>query len=127
MFFPSEGFTFTNFLADAFSIFLFVAWLWFLFMIAGDLFRRDDISGLTKALWVIALLLFSYITILVYMITQSRGMAERSAQRARDFRDELRQTIGFSAADEISKLDGLRRSGSITDQEFTRLRAKLFQ
>jgi len=127
MFSPSEGFTFTNFLADAFSIFLFVAWLWFLFMIASDLFRRDDISGLTKALWVIALLLFSYITILVYMITQSRGMAERNAQRARDFRDELRQTIGFSAADELSKLDALRKSGSITDQEFARLRAKLIQ
>ena len=127
MFSPSEGFTFTNFLADAFSIFLFAAWLWFLFMIASDLFRRDDISGLTKALWVIALLLFSYITILVYMITQSRGMAERNAQRARDFRDELRQTIGFSAADELSKLDALRKSGSITDQEFARLRAKLIQ
>ena len=125
MLFPSEGFTFTNFLADAFSIFLFVAWLWFLFVIAGDLFRRDDISGVAKALWVIALLLFSYITILVYMITQSRGMAERNAQRAREYRDELRQTIGFSAADEITKLDALRRSGSITEQEFARLRAKL--
>ena len=127
MLFPSEGFTFTNFLADAFSIFLFVAWLWFLFVIAGDLFRRNDISGVAKALWVIALLLFSYITILVYMITQSRGMAERNAQRAREYRDELRQTVGFSAADEISKLDALRRSGSITDQEFSRLRAKLVQ
>ena len=127
MLFPSEGFTFTNFLADAFSIFLFVAWLWFLIIIASDLFRRDDISGVAKALWVIALLLFSYITILVYMITQSRGMAERNAQRAREYRDELRQTIGFSAADEITKLDALKRSGSITDQEFSRLRAKLIQ
>ena len=90
MLFPSEGFTFTNFLADAFSIFLFVAWLWFLIIIASDLFRRDDISGVAKALWVIALLLFSYITILVYMITQRRGTAERNAQRAREFRDQLR-------------------------------------
>ncbi|MBV9287386.1 MAG: hypothetical protein JO288_06120 [Hyphomicrobiales bacterium] len=127
MFSPSEGFTFTNFLADAFSIFLFVAWLWFLIMIASDLFRRHDISGFAKALWVIALLLLSYITILVYMITQGRGMAERNAQRAQEFRDELRQTVGFSVADEISKLEALRGSGSITDQEFARLRAKLVQ
>jgi len=83
MLFPAEGFSFTNFLADAFSVFLFVAWLWFLFVISSDLFRRDDISGFAKALWVIALLLFSYITILVYMITQSRGMAQRHAQRWR--------------------------------------------
>ena len=74
----------------------------------------------------IALLLFSYVTILVYMITQRRGTAERNAQRAREFRDQLRQTIGFSAANEISKLDVLRRSGSITDQEFARLGRSLF-
>ena len=125
--FPIRRLHLYHFLADAFSIFLFVAWLWFLIIIASDLFRRDDISGVAKALWVIALLLFSYITILVYMITQSRGMAERNAQRAREYRDELRQTIGFSAADEITKLDALKRSGSITDQEFSRLRAKLIQ
>jgi hypothetical protein len=33
--------------------------------------------------------------------------------------------VGFSVADEIEKLDGLKKSGSITDQEFARLRAKL--
>jgi hypothetical protein len=82
MLFPAQGFTFTNFLGDAFAIFLFVIWAWFLFVIASDLMRRADISGFAKALWVIALLLFSYITILVYLISQARGMAERSAARA---------------------------------------------
>jgi hypothetical protein len=81
MLFPSEGFTYTNFLWDAFTVFLFIAWIYFLIAITSDLFRRDDISGLAKALWVIALLLFSYITIFAYMITQSRGMTERNAQR----------------------------------------------
>jgi len=33
--------------------------------------------------------------------------------------------VGFSVADEIDKLDQLKKSGSITDQEFARLRAKL--
>jgi hypothetical protein len=32
---------------------------------------------------------------------------------------------GVQRADEIEKLDGLKTSGSIIDQEFTRLRAKL--
>jgi hypothetical protein len=54
-------------------------------------------------------------------------MSERSSQQAQQAREELRRVVGFSAADEIEKLDRLRKTGSITDQEFTRLRAKLVQ
>ena len=54
-------------------------------------------------------------------------MAERSAQQAQQAREELRHVIGYSVADEIEKLDRLKTSGSITDQEFARLRAKLVQ
>jgi hypothetical protein len=125
MFFFSEGFTFRNFLADAFAVFMFVLWFWLLIIVIGDLFRRRDISGWVKAIWVIALIVFSYLGIFAYMITQSRGMAERSSQQAQQSRDELRRVVGFSVADEIEKLDRLKKSGSITDQEFARLRAKL--
>jgi hypothetical protein len=52
-------------------------------------------------------------------------MTERNSQQAQQTREELRRVVGFSVADEIEKLDGLKKSGSITDQEFTRLRAKL--
>ena len=121
------GFSFSNFLADVFAIFLFVVWLWLFITVAGDLFRRHDISGWSKALWVIALVLFSYFAILAYLITQSRGMAERNAQQAQETRNELRRVVGFSAADEIAKLDALKKAGSITNEEFTRLRAKLVQ
>ena len=54
-------------------------------------------------------------------------MAERSAQQAQQAREQLRQMVGYSVADEIEKLDRLKKSGLITDQEFTRLRAKLVQ
>jgi hypothetical protein len=127
MFFFSEGFTFRNFLADAFAIFFFVLWFWLLIAVIGDLFRRHDISGWGKAIWVIALIVFPYIAIFAYMITQSMGMAERSAQQAKQARDELRQVVGYSIADEIEKLDRLKKSGAITDQEFARLRARLVQ
>jgi hypothetical protein len=125
MFFAAEGFTFRNFLADAFAIFMFVVWFWLLITVFSDLFRRQDVSGWVKAIWVIALIVFPYIGIFAYMITQARGMAERSSQQAQQARDEVRRAVGFSAADEIEKLDRLKKSGSITDQEFTRLRAKL--
>src|SRR5215510_9928420 len=119
------GFTFTNFLIDVLAIFMFVVWFWLLIIVFSDLFRRHDVSGWVKAIWVIALIVFPYIGIFAYMITQSRGMAERSSQQAQQVRDELRRVAGFSVADEIEKLDRLKKSGSITDQEFTRLRAKL--
>ena len=125
MFFASEGFTFRNFLVDAFAVFMFVLWFWLLIIAVSDLFRRHDISGWIKAIWVIALIVFPYLGIFAYMITQSRGMAERSSQQAQQAREELRQAVGFSVADEIDKLDRLKKSGAITDGEFTRLRAKL--
>ena len=52
-------------------------------------------------------------------------MAQRNAQRADEARDELRRVVGFSAADEIEKLDKLKKAGSISDADFTRLRARL--
>ena len=123
----AEGFTFRNFLADVFTVFMFVVWFWLLITVFSDLFRRHDISGWVKAIWVIALVVFPYLGIFAYMITQARGMAERGSQQAQQAREELRRLAGFSVADEIDKLDRLKKSGSITDQEFTRLRAKLVE
>jgi len=54
-------------------------------------------------------------------------MAERNTQQAQQTRDELRRIVGFSPADEIEKLDRLKKAGSIADAEFSRLRAKLVQ
>ena len=125
MFFVQEGFTYRNFLMDIIAVFAFVVWFWLLIVIYGDLFRRHDISGWGKALWVIALVLFSYLGIFAYLITQGRGMAERNAQQAQRARDELRSIVGFSVSDEITKLDQLKKSGSITDAEYGRLRAHL--
>ena len=119
------GYTYSNFLMNVLGIFAFVVWFWLLVVIYGDLFRRHDISGWGKALWVIGLVVLSYVGILAYLITQGRGMAERNAQQAQQAREELRRVVGYSVADEISKLDQLKKSGAITDAEFQRLRAKL--
>src|SRR5262249_40762680 len=93
MFFFQEGFTYRNFLMDVLGIFMFVVWFWLLIVVFSDLFRRHDISGLTKAVWVIALIVFSYFAILAYLIFQGRGMAERNVQQAQQARDELRRVV----------------------------------
>jgi uncharacterized membrane protein YcjF (UPF0283 family) len=127
MLFVDEGFSFRNFLVDVFTVFLFIAWFWLLITVLMDLFRRHDVSGWAKAIWVMALIIFPLLAVLAYLITQSRGMAERNTQQAQQARDELRRVVGFSAADEIEKLDRLKKAGSITDAEFARLRANLVQ
>jgi hypothetical protein len=125
---PADGgFSFWNFLTDVITVFLFVVWFWLLIIVFSDLFRRHDISGWGKALWVIALLLFPYFGVFIYLITQSTRMADRNVQQAQRARDELRQVVGFSVADEIKKLDELKKSGAVSDAEFARLRAKLVQ
>ena len=126
MFFFQEGFTYRNFLMDALGIFVFVVWFWLAITVFADLFRRHDISGWIKAAWVIAVIVFPYIAVLAYLIFEGRSMAGRNVERAQQARDELRRVVGFSVADEIQKLDGLKKAGSISDAEFARLRARLF-
>ena len=121
------GFTFANFLTDVLAVFVFVLWFWLLITVYADLFRRRDISGWGKALWVIVVLVVPYIGVFAYLISQGGGMAERNAQQVQQTRDELRRVVGFSPADEIAKLDQLKKSGSITGEEYGRLRAKLVQ
>ena len=121
------GFTFTNFVADAFAVFMFVLWFWLFISVAGDLFRRHDVSGVGKVCWVILLIILPYVGIFAYLLTQGRGMAERNEARAKQAQDELRQFVGFSAADEIEKLDRLKSAGSISEPEYMRLRARLVQ
>ena len=121
------GFTFSNFLADVLSIFLFVLWFWMLITVFSDLFRRHDMSGWAKVIWVIVLVLIPYLGIFIYLISQHRGMAERQNRRMEEGREELRKFVGYSAADELEKLQKLKNSGVITAEEYTRLRAKAVQ
>ena len=123
----SGGFTFSNFLADVLSVFLFVLWFWLLITVFGDLFRRRDVSGIAKTVWVIVLILAPYLGIFIYLITQGRGMAERQTQRAEQSREELRHFVGFSVADELEKLERLKDSNKISNEEYSRLRARAVQ
>lgn len=126
MLFSAES-TFANFLADAFAVFVFILWFWLFITTASDLFRRTDISGGGKVLWVILLIVLPYIGIFAYILTQGGGMAERNRQQARQARDELRQMVGYSAADELAKLERLKAENAISDQEYARLRARVVQ
>ena len=121
----SEGFTFWNFLLDLFTIFIFVMWIWLLITIYADLFRRHDVSGFGKVIWVIVLLLLPFLGVFISLLTQGGGMAERNQARTMEAREELRKFVGYSVADEIEKLGKLKAEGTITEAEYSRLRARL--
>src|SRR5262245_66674737 len=126
MLFSGES-PFATFVTDAFAVFIFILWFWLFITAASDLFRRRDVSGFGKVLWVILLIVLPYIGIFAYLLTQGGGMAERSAEQARHAREELRATLGFSVADEIAKLDRLKASNSISAEEYASLRGRLVQ
>lgn len=116
---------FTGFVADVLAVFIFILWFWLFITTASDLFRRRDVSGFGKVLWIILLIVLPYIGIFAYILTQGGGIADRNRAQAKQARDELRQAVGFSIADEITKLDQLRSKKSISEEEYTRLRERL--
>ena len=119
------GMTFGVFLLDALVIFIFVVWFWILIRVLMDLFRRKDISGVAKVLWVIFMVVLPYLGVFAYLLTQGWGMEDRDIAQAQHTREALREAVGFSVADELVKLGQLRDSGAITDAEYQKLRAKL--
>lgn len=106
-------------------VFLFVVWFWLLITIFADLFRRHDIGGGAKTLWFIFVILFSFLGIIVYLLTQHEGMAQRNMQQMKQEQEQLRQIVGTSSADELKKLDDLKAAGSLTDEEYQTMRAKV--
>ncbi|WP_227979439.1 SHOCT domain-containing protein [Nocardia spumae] len=109
-------------------IFAFVAYLIILFQIIVDLFRDHTVSGIAKAVWVIGLVLFPYITALVYLIVRGKGMAVRAQHahaEAKQATDEyIRQVAGKSPAEEIADAKALRDAGTIDDAEFEQLKRR---
>ena len=106
------GVTFGTFLLDALFIFFFVVWFWILIRVLMDLFRRKDMSGVAKVLWVIFLVVLPYIGIFAYLLTQGWSMGERDVEQAEVAREQLRSVVGFSVADELVKLDKLKADGA---------------
>lgn len=110
-------------------IFAFVAYLMILYTILVDLFWQDHkTKGWVKAVWVIFLIIFPFLTALVYLIARGGGMAERARARAvkdkQQADDYIRETAGRSPAQEIADAKALLADGSITEQEFAALKAK---
>ena len=110
-------------------VFMLVAYLLVLFQIVVDLFRDKDLSGFTKAIWIIGLLLLPFLTALIYIIFRGGGMAKRQAATFHEARAETDAYIrsiasGKSSVEQIAEGKALLDSGAITADEFAKLKAK---
>ena len=117
--------TFGDFVLGVLVVFAWVVLFWFVITVFVDIFRRHDINGWVKAFWVIFVVVLPWLGVLIYLITQHEGMAQRSTREAALERDELRQAVGFSVADELVKLDHMKNEGRLSDDEYQRLRSRL--
>jgi hypothetical protein len=108
--------------------FCFVIWFMLLFRVIADIFRRHDIHGGGKTLWLLFVILLPFLGIFVYLIAESRGMAERSMKDAQaaqqQFDEHIKSVSGGGSAAEIEKAKGLLDSGAITQAEFDSIKAK---
>ena len=108
--------------------FAWVIWFWLLITIFADIFRRHDIGGGTKALWTIFVIILPFLGVLIYLISQSKGMADRNMQTAQAQQaqtDEyIRSVAGGDPASQIAQAKQLLDSGAIDAQEYEALKQK---
>ena len=108
--------------------FAFVIWIWLLITVFADIFRRHDIGGGMKAVWIIFVILLPYLGVLVYLIAEHQGMADRSAAQLQSVKSEqdayIQSVAGSSPTDQIAQAKQLLDSGTISQAEFDALKAK---
>ena len=110
------------------STFVFVAYLLILFQIISDLFRDHELGGGSKALWLIGLIFLPMLTALIYVIARGNGMAKRQRAALERSKSEaeryIRQVAGKSPAEQIADAKALLDAGTISQEEFAKLKAK---
>jgi hypothetical protein len=111
-----------------FSAFIFVAYLTVMFQVVADLFRDSELGGGSKVVWIIGLIVVPFVTALIYVIARGPGMARRQQaafQRSQSEAESyIRQVAGKSPADQIADAKRLLDAGTISADEFARLKAK---
>jgi len=126
----SSSYPFLSALWLMFLFFAFIIWIWLLITIFADIFRRRDIGGGMKALWIIFVIVAPYLGVLIYLIAEHNGMADRSEQQMKAIKaqqDDYIKSVagaGSSPADQVAQAKSLLDSGAITQAEYDALKAK---
>jgi hypothetical protein len=108
--------------------FAWVIWFWLLITVFADVFRRDDLSGWAKAGWTIFVIVLPFLGVLIYLISQNKGMTERNLAQQQQAKSEadsyIRSVAQSDPADTIAKAKDLLDSGAISQSEYDSIKQK---
>ena len=107
----------------------FVIWLWLLFTVFADIFRRSDASAWVKVLWIVLIILLPFLGVFIYLIAEHKGMIERAIKQEEAARSQMDQYVKSVAGDrgpaeQIANAKRLLDSGTITQAEFDQMKQK---
>ena len=125
----ASSYPFLDVLWTMFIFFLWIIWFWLLFTVFVDVFRRHDIGGGKKALWLIFVIILPFLGVFIYIIVENDGMTQRNLDRAKaqqsQFDSYVRETAGSGgSATEIANAKQLLDQGTITQAEFDAIKQK---
>ena len=109
--------------------FAFVVWIWILFTVLADIFRRHDTSAFSKLLWILVVIIIPYFGVFIYLIAEHDGMTERTISQQKAAQSQFDSYVQSVAAqgdptEQISKAKQLLDSGTITQAEFDQIKQK---
>ena len=105
------------------ALFFWVMLIWIFIAIFGDIFRRNDLSGGMKAVWIIALVFLPFLGAIIYMISRPKVTAQ-DVQMMTQAEAAQRAAASVTPADQIAKLQELKAAGAITEEEYQALKTK---
>jgi hypothetical protein len=107
----------------------FIMWIWLAIMVFMDIFRRRDIGGFAKAIWIIFIIFIPLLGVLIYLIAYHNGIADRNEKGAQAaqaaFDQQVKEAAGKGGpAGEIETAQKLLDAGTITQSEFDHIKSK---
>jgi predicted membrane channel-forming protein YqfA (hemolysin III family) len=125
----ASSYPFLNVLWDILIVFAWVLYIWVAIIAFTDIFRRRDISGWGKAAWIVLIVIIPWVGVLIYLIANHDGMAERNVKDTQAAQAQFDQAVREAAgkggpASEIDTAKKLLDSGTITQAEFDAIKAK---
>jgi hypothetical protein len=116
-----------NIIWTMFVFFIFIMWLMIVFKVIVDIFRRKDTGGGAKTLWLIFVIFLPFLGVFIYLIAEGKNMAHRDAEQMMAQKaelDEYVRGVAGGAAGEIAQANKLLADGTITQEEFDKIKAK---
>ena len=109
--------------------FMWVIWFWILITVFADIFRRRDVSGFAKVLWMIFVIILPFLGVFIYIVANHDGMTERNVRQVQAAQEQtdarIRAVAGSGGpAAEIERAKGLLDSGAITQAEFDQIKQR---